>query len=243
MEDYLIQEMAEVQDKLWTLVGKKEIVLSLLDRFLRRKSGNRLLDAGCGCGLMLSGLKKYGEVSGLEYSEKAIELCRRTNPCEIKKGWLPDNLPYPADHFDAIIALDVIEHIEDDLAALKAIYGRLRPGGVAVVAVPANMALWSGHDVVHGHQRRYDLDQLADKLRSAGFKIKKISYYNTIMFLPILAIRVVNRLLKRDKPRSDAKLPPPAVNWLLTRGLLLEKLLLRYFNFRFGVALIAVAEK
>lgn len=233
----------EIQKRHWWFVTKKKIVLDLIDRYVHlRKDGHRILDIGCGTGLMLNALEQIGQTNGMDMSDEAIRFSREIFNGTVKKGYLPDNIPYDHEYFSLITALDVIEHVEDDRATLMAIRDRLLPGGQAIITVPACMFLWSEHDVLNEHKRRYSMGELRGKLLEAGFNIEKISYFNSILFPAIALVRLVNNVLKRSGG-SDVNLPGLLVNFTLMNLFGMEKYLLRLINFPIGVSIVAVVRK
>jgi len=243
MEKYLFQELSTLGQKHWWFTSKKKIVLSLVEKYLEGEvKDNKILDIGCGSGFMLDSLRKFGTVYGMDTSDEAIALSRQVFDGEIKKGFLPDDLPFPKESFNLILALDVLEHVAEDRASLDGICAHLKDDGVFIITVPAYMFLWSHHDVVHAHQRRYKFDELQDKLKNSGFEILKISYLNSLLFLPIFLVRKFNNLMKRKKG-SDAKMPNKYVNILFEKIFSFEKYLLGLMNFPFGVSLVAVVRK
>ena len=232
-----------VQKEHWWFVAKKKIVLALIRQFApARGSQVHILDIGCGSGLMLNALKQIGETSGMDMSDDAISFSREIFSGTVKKGFLPDNVPYKDASFSLVTALDVIEHVDDDRSALRAIRAKLAPGGKAILTVPACMFLWSEHDVLNEHKRRYSRSELREKLIDAGFTIEKISYFNTFLFPAIGLVRIVNNMLKR-KGNSDVDLPSPAVNFFLEKIFSMEKFFLRFMNLPIGVSVLAVVRK
>lgn len=242
MEKSFYRIFFEVQKKHWWFVSKKKIVLDLIDRYVPGKARHRILDIGCGSGLMLNALEKVGETNGMDMSDDAINFSKEIFSGTVRKGMLPDDIPYEKEYFSLVVALDVIEHVEDDRAALTAIRSHIAPAGQAVITVPACMFLWSEHDVLNEHKRRYTLQELKMKLLDAGFTIEKISYFNTFLFPLIGVVRVINNLLKR-KGGSDVDLPHPAVNYIVEKIFSLEKYFLRFMNFPIGVSVLAVVRK
>lgn len=232
----------EVQKRHWWFGGKKKIVLDLISRLVPAAEHPKILDIGCGSGLMLNALEQIGETSGMDMSDDAISFSREIFGGVVKKGSLPDGVPYPDEHFSLVVALDVIEHVDDDRGALRAIHAKMAPDGRSVITVPAFMFLWSEHDVLNEHKRRYRLDDLKAKLLEAGFKVEKISYFNTFLFPLISLVRITNNLLKR-KGGSDVELPPSFINYLLKHTFGMERYFLRFLNFPFGVSLLAVVRK
>jgi len=233
----------EVQKKHWWFVAKKKIVLDLIQRFVpAREGGHRILDIGCGSGLMLNSLEQIGETNGMDMSDEAIGFSREIFSGTVKKGMLPDDIPFEDEYFSLITALDVIEHVEDDCATLKAIRAKMAQGGQAIITVPACMFLWSKHDVLNEHKRRYTRSELREKLIEAEFSIEKISYFCTFLFPAISLVRIVSNVLKL-KNGSDVDLPSPLVNYMLQKIFSTEKLFLRFMNFPIGVSVLAVVRK
>jgi hypothetical protein len=161
---------------------------------------------------------------------------------KIEKGFLPDQIPYSANHFHLITALDVIEHVDQDVDALRALHTLLVTAGKAVITVPAYMFLWSYCDELNEHKRRYTLTELKAKLVEAGFIVEKISYFNTLLFPIVFIIRMLNNILKRDGS-SHIDMPTAPVNFILKNIFGIEKHLLKYLNHPFGVSILAVVRK
>jgi SAM-dependent methyltransferase len=244
MEKHLYAEHFELESKHGWFVSKKRIILSFVEAYLNKnKKDLTILDAGCGAGLMLKDLQTYGKTFGMDYSEDAVKFSSMGFDGEVRRGWLPDNVPYEGKKFDLIICLDVIEHIDDDKKSLEKIRDLLSENGVLILTVPALMFLWSKWDDLNHHKRRYNRKQLYDVMTQAGFQLNKISYYNSLLFLPIAAVRLLKNALNNDSDKSDTDMPSPPVNFILKGIFSLEKFLLKIFNFPIGVSLIAVAKK
>ena len=242
MEKSYYKLHAEVQGSHWWFVTKKEIVLTLIRRFVIGRKNHAILDIGCGCGLMLPALSSIGETFGIDADDDALAYSRATFQGNVEKGSLPNKLPYEGKQFSIVTALDVIEHLDDDEAALVAIFNKLDLGGHAIITVPAFMFLWSKHDELNLHRRRYTYGELLKKLQNAGFSIEKISYYNTLLFPLIYTHRLLERVLGL-KGVSDVEKPLSLVNQILRFIFKLEAIMLPYVNFPFGVSLIAVVKK
>lgn len=242
MESHLYQDLYDLENEHWWFVSKKKIVLSLLEKYLPANVSHNILDVGCGSGLMLNDLTRFGTVYGMDYSEEALRFSSMSFDGALKRGYLPGGIPFPENHFDVIVALDILEHIEDDIASLEDIRDHLRNHGICIVTVPAHMFLWSGHDVVHDHKRRYTREMLRERIELTGFRILKLSYYNSLLFLPITLTRMANRLM-RSENGSDAQMPNKYINMMLQRIFSFEALCLDHFDFRTGVSIIAVLTK
>ena len=233
---------SEIQKKHWWFVVKKEIILDTINRYYKKDLNNEMLDIGCGSGLMLNSLEKIGKTNGLDMSDEAIKFSKSIFNGRIEQGFLPQQVPYDNNSFDIITALDVIEHIDDDIEALKVMRTLLKDDGKAVITVPAYMFLWSGFDELNEHKRRYTKGELKLKLIEAGFEIEKISYYNTLLFPIAYIVRKLNNLLNRNGS-SDIDMPSKPINFILKKIFGIEKYLLRLMDLPFGVSLIAVVKK
>jgi SAM-dependent methyltransferase len=232
----------EIQKKHWWFVSRKNIVLDFVHRYLPEGDQVKVLDIGCGSGLMLNDLAKTGQTFGMDMSDEAISFSKEIFDGRVEKGALPDQVPYQEDFFDLITALDVIEHIDDDIGSISAIRALLAPGGKCIFTVPAYMFLWSAHDEMNQHKRRYTLPELNEKLVQAGFTVEKISYYNTLLFPAVFLVRMLNNVLQREGA-SDTDMPGSAMNYVLKKIFGIEKYLLKYFNLPFGVSVLAVVRK
>jgi 2-polyprenyl-3-methyl-5-hydroxy-6-metoxy-1,4-benzoquinol methylase len=198
MNSEMYEIFFNIQKKHWWFQTKKEIVLKAIEKFNDAKGQIKILDIGCGSGLMLNSLEKIGEVSGMDMSDDAIGFSGKIFNGRVLKGWLPDKVPFPENHFDLIVALDVIEHIEDDFGSLESIRKHLKAHGKAIITVPAYMFLWSPFDDKNEHKRRYRRSELKKKLLAAGFKIEKLSYYIFFLFPAVFIVRKLNMILGRD---------------------------------------------
>jgi len=231
---HVIEDQA---DRHWFFRGREAIVRSFLARRGRRL---RVLDVGCGTGHLAAHLINDGySVVGLEPDPTALAYARRRIPEAVSGDAC--RLPFPDASFDVVIATDVLEHIPDDSAAASEIRRVLRPGGWAILTVPAMPLLWGPQDIRLGHQRRYSRKSFARLL--SGFRIRKISYFNTFLFPAILGARVLFRLLPVAARHDEVDMTPKFMNEFFLFFLKAERVLLRFVNLPFGVSLIAVAEK
>jgi SAM-dependent methyltransferase len=232
----------EVQKKHWWFATKKKIVLATIDKYLNKHSDFKVLDIGCGSGLMLNALEELGQTFGMDMSDEAITFSKEIFSGKVEKGYLPDQVPYEENFFDLITALDVIEHIDQDVDSLKTIRSRLVSGGKAIITVPAYMFLWSAFDEMNEHKRRYTLTELNTKLIQAGFTVEKISYFNTLLFPVVFVVRMLNNVLGRNGA-SDIDMPSLPLNFVLENIFGIEQYLLNIVNLPFGVSILAVVRK
>jgi 2-polyprenyl-3-methyl-5-hydroxy-6-metoxy-1,4-benzoquinol methylase len=232
----------QVQQKHWWFVTRKKVVLAAIDKYVDKNINLKILDIGCGSGVMLTALEKLGQTFGMDMSDDAINFSKEIFNGKVEKGFLPDQLPYEPNFFNLITALDVIEHIDQDIESLQAIHSLLSSEGKAVITVPAYQFLWSKFDDLNEHKRRYTLTELRTKLITAGFTIEKISYYNTLLFPIVFLVRLLNNILQRDGA-SDIDIPNSFLNYILEKVFSLEISILRWINLPFGISILAVVGK
>lgn len=250
MEKAMYDEMRQQQDSHWWYCARKEIVLDVAEKIAGLKCSDScpvILDAGCGMGVILDKLVDYGDTYGMDMDAKAVSYCRDNYKAEnpsahIKQGSLPENIPFAEGSFDMIFALDVLEHIEDDNAAVKAIAKLLKKDGKLILTVPALMSLWSGHDVLNRHFRRYNKKELVKVIQDAGLKIIKCSYYDSFLFLPAFMVRKIKNLLKINSSDISMTSKGKVINTILMKIFAGEKCFLRKHGFPVGVSLILVAK-
>lgn len=185
-------------------------------------------------------LGQFGRVDAVELDDDARALATERSGIAVLPGALPDDLPPECDGYDMVVLLDVLEHVDLDRDALAALRRRLRPGGKLVLTVPAYPWLWSRHDETHHHHRRYTAGVLADRLAAAGYRVVNMSYFNTLLFPLIVAVRAVHRLLGIDA--ADDAMPPRPVNRMLRALFRCERHAIGRLRLPFGVSLAAVAE-
>jgi SAM-dependent methyltransferase len=246
MREDFYPDYFRLEDRHWWFVGRCRIVTGLLDAALepRRRDGRRVLDVGCGTGTMLSHLERYGEVSGVEADEQAVEFCRGRGITAVQQAD-PPPLPFEDGRFDLVTALDVLEHVEEDERLLAEMRRVLRPGGVALVTVPAFRALWGSQDVISHHRRRYRAPELRDRVLAAGLEPTRTTYFNTLLFPPIAAVRLLRRLRRIPAPsRSDFELTREGrLNDLLAAVLGFEERLIAAVDLPFGISIACLARR
>ena len=186
-------------------------------------------------------LSAFGDSTGVDISGEALSFCRERGLENLKQG-AAEALPFDDGLFDLVTGLDVVEHLDDDLAGLKEMRRVLCPGGHALLFVPAFMFLWGVQDDISHHRRRYTMDQLKRVMHQAGFEVERSSYVNISFFTPILIGRVLMRAL-RIRPESENNITIGSLNGVLGKLLGAESLALRYVNFPFGVSIICVARR
>ncbi len=238
----------QVGNSYWWLSGKYEIVMDCIAHLIPQGKDLTILDAGCGPGNMLDRLSSRGAVTGTDLALPALSFCVKRGYKRIASSRL-DVLALKSERFDLVTAIDVLEHMPDDAAGLREIHRVLRPGGIAVITVPAFQVLWGDHDDIYGHYRRYRVSQVAALMATSGFEVVKLSYFQPLYFVPLLLFRRWKRATQRNnsgrpiEQRDDFVAVPAWLNTVLTRLMVAEKYYLRHFKFPFGVTLVCVGRK
>ena len=187
MDQRLMDAMLELDDRHWWYRGRRRIIRAELDR-LALRPGSRVLDAGCGSGRTLLELGRYGEVFGIELDPGAAAVARGRGCGEVRIGRL-EELPWEDGYFDLITCLDVIEHTPDDGVTLRELRRVCKPGGYLLVTVPAYQSLWSMHDVANHHYRRYSRSTLRAAALDAGWIVRRLTSFNSLLLAPAAAVR------------------------------------------------------
>lgn len=181
--------MRAVEDRYWWYVSRRSLARRLLGKFPGPEG--RLLDLGCGTGAFLA--EWPGEATGLDCSEEAIECCRgRKLGCLVQAD--ASRIPFRSGAFAAVVALDTIEHVEDDRRAIAEAARVLQPGGILVLNVPAFRWLWGPHDVALHHHRRYSAREVRRLLESESFEVRYLSYSVFLLFPAVLVVRGLDKL-------------------------------------------------
>lgn len=235
-----------MEDVHWWFVGRRRILLAILKRYLGAggTNGRKILDVGCGTGTMLTHLARFGEARGVDMDVEAVGYCHDRGLEQVTQS-AADSLPFDKDTFDLVTALDVVEHIDDDLGALREMRRVIKPGGLLLLTVPAYAFLWGRQDDINLHKRRYVARELRGRLQAAGFEVKRLTYMNSILFPAIAAIRLVRHILPEPpKLESDFAFPAPQpLNVVLSVVFGSERYVLTRFDIPFGVSIMALARR
>ena len=243
MNEHDYQKMFEMENHYWWFIGRRKLVDWLIIRYSASGRERLLFDLGCGTGQNLQYLNRHGNVFGGDCAVAALDFCYRRNIKNIF-GCRAEALPLGSESVDVVTALDVLEHIREDMTAVQEVYRILKPGGIFVTLVPAYSFLWSEHDEALNHLRRYVSGELRAKLVASGFVLVRMSYYIFFLFFPILFFRLWQGLSRTSiSPVVSYRDPPYWINkffiWLLD----FERRLLNLINIPFGVSLLAVSRK
>jgi SAM-dependent methyltransferase len=238
MERIVYDRMAELDSRHWWYRARREILADLIRRRIRLPGEARLLEIGCGTGHNLVMLKRFGRVDAVEIDAAARAIASRRLGHAVMAAPLPALTGVADGAYDLVALLDVLEHVEEDREALASIARKLRPGGRILIAVPAHPWMWSGHDVVNHHKRRYTKKTLRAVVAAAGLKLEMMSWFNSLLFPLAAAARFAGKV--RRKQDSDDKLPPRPLNTLFETLFGLERYAIGRLPFPPGVSLVAI---
>lgn len=244
MQEIVYHSQFEAEDSYWWFIARNRILEKTVRTFCELKPTFNLLDVGCGTGGFASLLKSDCNVIGIDTSDIALDYSRKRGLTNIKNCYLNQFDKNQYGKIDAITMLDVIEHIEDDAKVVKEAYDLLVNGGYMFASVPAYQWLWSHHDEIHMHYRRYTVTRFKKLFRDAGFKVMYSSYFNTILFPPAVLKRFIDKITgagqKNDAPIDEV---PDFVNTVFTKLFMLEKSLIPSVMLPFGLSIVLVAKK
>ena len=223
MESWLYPRLYELEERHWWFRGRRAVIRALLERG-GGAARPRVLDAGCGTGRNLVELApRSASIHGVDSAQEAVEFCRRRGLDGVLRAEL-DALPFADGAFDLLMATDVVEHIDDDAAALRELRRVAAPDARLLLTVPAYQWLWSEHDDAHQHRRRYTRPQLVGRVRAAGWDPVVATYFNALLLGPIALAR---RLLPKGRAESDYDRTPGRLNAVLERPMRAEAQLIR----------------
>jgi SAM-dependent methyltransferase len=235
--------MLAAADVHWWYRGRRRILRAELEA-LDIPPGSRLLDAGCGSGQTLALLAEFGDVMGIDPDQRSVTLAVARGRRAIVAA-LPE-LPFADGTFAVSTCLDVLEHLDDDRAALIELRRVTAPDGALLVSVPAYPVLWSDHDIANEHVRRYRAAGLRSVVGSAGWTVARLTYFNALLLPAAATVRLAGRLRRSARPpgHSDLDLTPGALNGLLELPLRLEAAYLRTgARLPAGLSLLAVLRR
>lgn len=212
MEDWRYREQFELEDRHWWFRARRRVISSLLARASLPPSP-RILDAGCGTGRNLLEFGGLGQATGVDVSPQAVEFCRGRGVEDVRQAAVED-LPFEDSSFDVLLATDVIEHVDDDDAALRELRRVAVAEGRLILTVPAYGWLWSSHDESVHHRRRYTAPRLRERVLAAGWAPAVETYFFSTVLPPVALVRTVRKRTGWNG-KSDLALPPPALNRLL----------------------------
>lgn len=234
MQSHEYKAMYELEENHAWFKVKREMIMDLFNKYCRKNS--KILDVGCGTGVICKMFSKDNDVTGLDISKEALRYARKRD--KNLKLVLGDaqNIGITKNRFDVIIASDVIEHVNDDYKAIEHINKSLKKGGKVIITVPAFEFLWGKDDDMLEHKRRYTKRHIKRLLRSTGFKIDFINYWDVIPF----PLAIIYKLINKDQ--SVVKFGR-IINFFAYVVWRFDSKLIQYIPFPFGVSIVAVATK
>lgn len=243
MQLHTYSVLYRVEENHWWHAARRRIVIDWIESRYPGRYDLAVLDAGCGTGVLLQQIDHLGSVEGVDLSDAALDFCRKRGLTNVRQADVT-RLPFGDATLDVITALDVIEHLDDDTAALREWHRVLRPGGRIFIFAPAHMWLWSLQDDVSQHRRRYTYATLRDAVLSAGLEIERQSYVSAFLLPVIYGGRQWLKVRQRwHKANTENDLHPEWSNGILRRIFEAEIPLLRLMNLPIGASLLCVAVK
>ena len=244
MEKSLYADYKRLEETHWWFIGRQKVIAQLLKQKIIPRRIERALDVGCGTGFCTSLVTAIADsVYCVEMADEMIEILKQKNKnLNILQGEWPDVAIDQT--FTLVTLFDSLEHIKDEQAALKKVESVLEPGGVVMLTVPAYAFLWSEHDAISHHQRRYTKEQMRAAIsESTGLTILQLTYFNTFFFIPIALFRLIKNAFGVRTGGSDVFVMPKMLNSAMAWLFGLEGTLLRWVNFPFGTSLLCIAQK
>lgn len=239
MDREAYRQMRALQASHWWFRARRDIIATLIGG-LRLPPSAQILEAGAGPGGNRAMLATFGDVSAFEMDAEARGIFQEVTGVACHDGYLPDANPFQdAASFDLVVALDVLEHIDDDTGSLRSLATTLRDGGRILLTVPAYQWMFSQHDAFHHHKRRYTLGQLATVADQAGLTLVRGGYFNTLLFPLVALVRLASKL-SFGPSKTDMALPAPWINRMLERIFASERHVVSWGGFPFGTSIFAV---
>lgn len=240
MKENIYYYMKDMETSHWWFATQKKAIMSFMERHVRGWRHKLILDAGCGTGRFLDYLQNYGPVRGIEKNPLWAAYCREKGYVDVIAGSIAECSDIN-ERFDMIVSFDVLEHVEQDQAALNHFYKLMKPGGLLFLSVPAGEVFFSGMEKQYGHYRRYNYSSLQEKLTGASFQVVGHAYFNFFLLVPIVMIRKICERL--HIPVFDEIKLNPWLNTLLRWVASSELPLLRLGALPYGLTLMVCAAK
>lgn len=238
MERQVYEAMAGIEGSHWWFVGRRAILETLIKDRIRPGESARILEAGCGTGGNLALLGQFGTVEAFEYDAQAREIASQRSGIDVQPGSLPDGIGHLSGPYQLIALFDVLEHLERDEESLRSLSRILAKDGKLILTVPALQCLWSQHDVLHHHHRRYSMAQLRGVLEKAQLQVDFITYFNTFL-LPAAVLQRLSIRMRKSKMALDG-VPPKPFNAMLARIFGAERHLASRMRLPIGMSLCAI---
>jgi SAM-dependent methyltransferase len=239
MERVVYDQMAELDQRHWWYRARREVLDALIRRVVRPPKDARILEIGCGTGHNFAMLSAFGHVDALELDDEVRGFAEKRLGREIMSAPLPELSGVPDQSYDLVGAFDVIEHIDDDRAGIASIATKLKQGGKFIMTVPAHAWMWSAHDVVNHHKRRYSKGALKRLIEGSPLRLDSIGYFNSLLFPAAVAERLASKA--RGREDINVALPPAPLNTAFERTFAAERHLIGRVPLPPGLSLYAIA--
>ncbi|MFT4569490.1 MAG: SAM-dependent methyltransferase [Hyphomicrobiaceae bacterium] len=244
MQEQQHQEMFEVETTHWWFVGKRLLFRRLLGQRLdpANRASSRILDVGCGTGAVATDFGRYGSVVATDFSPAALALARRRGVSEAVAADATA-LPFADNSFDLVTAFDILEHVADDRAMVAELARVLRPGGTVAIHVPAWPSMWSRHDEILEHKRRYTRRGLRALLASSPLEIERVGWSSCVILPVAAAVRALRNVTGNESETADLGTVPPLLNRIMLGVYHAEAAAAATCGLPFGLSLAAIAVK
>lgn len=238
MDRQVFERMNELEAAHWWFSARRDLIRTAIHRLMDLPEATDIMEAGCGTGGNLKLLQEYGAVDAFEFDHPAREIATEKSKLDVQYGALPDDIPFGQKQYDMIGIFDVLEHIEDDEATLRALGSRLKSDGKVFVTVPALPWLWSSHDERHHHYRRYTANTLNQVATAAGLHVEKMFYFNSFLLPLVVGIRLIKAMIRSQT--ADDAMPAAWLNKLLYSVFASERHLIGRVKMPLGLSIAAV---
>lgn len=246
MDRSFLDDYFKMEREHWWFRVREGIILDQFRSMIYKAKPLNILNVGAATGRSSEMLESFGQIQSIEYDQPSYQFCRDVLKMKIDQGSITE-LPYPDNAYDCVCAFDVVEHVEDHQKAISELFRVCKPGGKIFITVPAFMSLWSNHDVVNHHFRRYRKQQMLDLFSANGGRLLRTTYFNFFLFIPIFLVRSLQRIFFRKKqeelkPDNDM-IKSGLINTIFQSIFSFERSLVKKMNFPFGVSLMVVWKK
>lgn len=247
MDKQYYKQYYKLEREHWWFLARKEILKSIIKRKINTYKPLRILNIGTATGAGTIMLQEFGEVTSIEYDSDCCKFLNDELHILTQEGSITE-LQFEDNSFDLVCAFDVIEHVEDDTLAASEMLRVCKKDGFVIATVPAFMLLWSEHDVINHHFRRYKLNAFRNLFKVDDDNVVVKSYFNFFFFIPIALIRIIMWPFQKNKTKTNAtsdfeRFKTGWLNTLLYHIFLIEKTLLKYFRLPFGVSIVCLVKK
>lgn len=239
MKEELFYQMDQLEDCHWWFVGRKLIIEQIIRKSIKQGVAPAILDVGCGTGGMLKMLNKYGEVVGYEPNRVAARMAQTKDFVIYQDN---QNILQDKQTYDLVTCFDVLEHVNNEREFINEISLYTKKDGYLLITAPALNILWSDHDVIHHHFKRYTKRTLKQLFPKNRYKIEYCSYFNFFLFPVVLVIRLIHKIL--HKKGSNMNSEPKLVNYILRKIFISERIFMKNkISLPFGVSLVILVKK